>query len=265
MNVRLRLCISIICVGLSMCFLLGMDGRSGTGCGSPECIPCADLKDISFKGIVPDMDVTINSSAVIAASDQLPEYCQVKGSVGSNQFELRLPAKIWNNKLLHAGGAIYCGAINDLAPDALAKGYATTQTDAGHVGTGLPPIGPLIDPTPFYNNLDVKTDWGYRGVHVVTVTAKHLIWKYYGRPVKHSYFRGCSTGGRQALIAAQKFPDDFDGIIGGDGNLFFTGVTLSNIWFEYTNPPVSDNRVLTRAKIPYLKKAVYDACDCLTD
>jgi feruloyl esterase len=146
---------------------------------------------------------------VEAASDgNQPAYCQVTGYVAPNVgFEIRLPSENWNGKLLALGCGGDCGFINAGAcRGPLQRGYACIATDTGHRGQG----GVWA-----YNDLEALTDFAYRAIHVVAIAGKEIVKKHYGSAPKHSYFFGCSTGGRQALIEAQRFPWDFDGIIAG--------------------------------------------------
>ncbi len=113
----------------------------------------------------------------------------------------------WNGKFQFVGGGGWAGIISFPAMvTALQEGYATASTDTGHKGgNALFAI----------NHPEKVVDFAYRAVHETTVQAKAMIAKYYERPARLSYWNGCSTGGRQGLMEAQKFPDDFDAIIAG--------------------------------------------------
>jgi len=107
------------------------------------------------------------------------------------------------------GNGGWRGAIEGVACDAhLRRGYACVANDTGHRGTGGDGLWAL-------NNLQAQVDFGFRAVHVATLTAKEIVSRYYAREAKKSYFMSCSTGGRQGLVEAQRFPWDFDGIIAG--------------------------------------------------
>ena len=122
-------------------------------------------------------------------------------------FRLFLPERAWNERFVQIGSGGHAGYMNDEScAAAVAKGYVCLITDMGHKGTGL-------DSQWARNNVQALVDWGYRATHVATISAKAIIAAYYGRGPKKSYFSGCSTGGRQALQEAQKFPWDYDGII----------------------------------------------------
>ena len=145
----------------------------------------------------------------------LPRHCRVvlvlKPSSDSKiGAELWMPAENWNGKFMMMGNGGFAGSIQGYGDmqEALRLGYATAGSDAGHTAAEGPrhvrarPSGEDVD-------------FSHRAVHETTVTSKQLIKEFYARAAQYSYFKGCSTGGRQAMMAAQRFPDDYDGIIGG--------------------------------------------------
>jgi hypothetical protein len=202
---------------------------------------------------------TINEAYVVPATGTLPEYCRVIGTLEpAINYELRLPTTTWNGKFLQSGCGGGCGYIpiagND---DALARGYAIVANDTGHVGASL-------DFSFGYNNVKAEINWGFRAVHIVTLAAKHLIRDYYGRSPQFSYFRGCSTGGRQGLMEAQVFPEDYDGIVAGAPSNFFTGINgVQDAWSDTVNRDSLGQKILTVDEIPLIREAVYEACDGL--
>src|SRR5260370_36034 len=147
----------------------------------------------------------------------LPEFCRVQGvskpSSDSNiYYEVWLPTQ-WNGRFLSSGEGGYVGALNytrrglDGGLDEIVRrGYATTSTDTGHVAT---------DTYWAVGHPERAKDYLYRAKHLVTVAAKGLIAALYGRPARYSYFNSCSNGGRQALMEAQRYPDDYDGDVVG--------------------------------------------------
>jgi feruloyl esterase len=169
----------------------------------------------------------------------LPQHCRVRGvieqrtGVGGRQFgtgfELRLPTE-WNGRFLFQGGGGLDGQVNPAigsiansgeAP-ALARGFAVVSTDAGHSGS-------IVDAS-FGVDQQARVDYAYAAIGKVTPAAKALVARYYGRPAAHSYFAGCSNGGRQALTAAERYPLYFDGIVAGDPTLRFSRVALDEAW-----------------------------------
>lgn len=163
-------------------------------------------------------------SEVSARTPALPEHCVLTGVIEPRigvdgvrygiGFELRLP-RDWNGRLQFMGVGGTAGYIpaaigspsGDAAP-ALAQGYAVVTSDMGHKGRNAGDASFGLDP-------QARIDWGYRAVDVVTVAAKSLIQRYYGKAPLRSYFVGCSGGGRQAMMAALRNPDHFDGIVAG--------------------------------------------------
>ena len=107
------------------------------------------------------------------------------------------------------GNGGFAGTINyDEMAAGLKQGYATASTDTGHEAGAE-------DASWAYKHREKVVDYGYRGLHLTTVAAKKIVAAMYGKPAGHSYFDGCSNGGREALMEAQRFPDDFDGILAG--------------------------------------------------
>ena len=137
-----------------------------------------------------------------------PGYCEVSGTLSpvagsSIGVTYRLPAS-WNGKVLGIGGGGWQGNLTiQAASEGLRKGYATLQTDAGHAP------GNVWD-TAWASNPEALRDFSYRAIHEMTVAGKQLVEAYYGQPHRKAYYQGCSTGGRMGLMAAQRFPGDFD-------------------------------------------------------
>jgi Tannase and feruloyl esterase len=148
--------------------------------------------------------------------EPIPQHCRVKltlkPSADSNiSSELWMPTDNWNGKLLVVGNGGFAGSIQGYGDMqiALRLGYATAATDTGH-NAADGPNGMFALGHP-----EKIVDFAYRAVHETTVESKRLIKAYYDRAARYSYFKGCSTGGRQAVMAAQRFPEDYDGIIAG--------------------------------------------------
>jgi feruloyl esterase len=219
-------------------------------------LACADLAKQNFAAI-PEAPTTVLSANLVAANDKLPGYCRVRGSVTSHVgFELRLPLERWNGKILMQGCLGYCGMIMiEDADDALAKGYATVATDLGHSGTPL-------DATWAYDNRDAEIDFGFRATHVVTVAAKAIVDAFNGKAPSRSYFRGCDTGGRQGLVAAEQYPADFDGIIAGAPASTKLGL-IGDYWSAMANLDAQKHALLTPQHIYLLRGAVMAKCDAL--
>lgn len=171
--------------------------------------------------------VTIAAAVAVAPTVGEPGYCRVEGTMathgdgapdGSAHFELALP-DAWQRRLLVMGNGGNAGSLQastntvDRA-SALPKGYATIVSDTGHTG-GTFNASFVIDAQGKRDTATV-TDFFYRATHDVTATAKQLVRAYYNAEISHAYFDGCSTGGRMAMMEAERYPEDFDGVISGD-------------------------------------------------
>ncbi|MGH9562321.1 MAG: tannase/feruloyl esterase family alpha/beta hydrolase, partial [Terracidiphilus sp.] len=154
---------------------------------------------------------------VVAAPAKLPAFCRIRITVPPTiKLEVWMPASGWNHKFEAVGNGGKAGTISYAAmATALREGYATASTDTGHEGRES-------DTTWAYHHPELIKDFAYRAIHEMTVTAKSVIAAYYGKPASFSFFDGCSTGGRQGLMEAQRYPEDYDGILSGDPVINYT-------------------------------------------
>lgn len=210
---------------------------------------------------LPDAPTALKAAGLVAAGsgqlNDLPAYCRIEGVIAPRvTFELRLPTENWNGKFLMQGCGGMCGILNmEAAEDSLIKGYAVVNTDMGHSGTG----GIAIYA---YNDRQSEIDFGYRATHVVAAASKVIVSDFYGKAPLKSYFNGCSTGGRQAMVEAQRFPHNFDGIIAGAPVLNEIGDgTLHLLWSARANLGVDGRPILSSKKLPMIRKSVLAACD----
>jgi feruloyl esterase len=187
--------------------------------------------------------------------EKLPSFCRVAATLKPSprsdiKMEIWLPASGWNGKLEVVGNGAFAGTISYPAlATALAAGYAAASTDTGHTG---PSSNTFV-------NQDVLVDFAHRAIHETTAAAKTVVDAFYGSAPKSSYFNGCSTGGRQALTAAQRYPEDFNGIVAGAPASYGSKQTFGQIWiYEATATPEA---ALSREKQQALHAAVLDACD----
>jgi feruloyl esterase len=171
--------------------------------------------------------VQVTQATATAASDTAPAHCAVQGTMetkgegapsGSARFALQLPDQ-WRQRFLLMGVGGNAGTLTPSvnATDrlsALGKGYAVIVQDSGHVGNGTD-AGWLRTPDGKQDRAKM-IDFLYRAAHDVTITGKQFARAYYAEPVRRAYFDGCSTGGRMAMMEAERYPADFDGIIAGD-------------------------------------------------
>lgn len=201
---------------------------------------------------------TITAAAIVPAAGTRPQYCRVDGHVAvpGNEvnFRLGLPDG-WNGKFLFQGVGGLGGTIANL-DSSLTRGYAAASTDTGHVSSD----------TTWGGNRAKEIDYGYRGTHVTAVASKAIASAFYAKPVQYAYFNGCSNGGRQAMMEVQRYPDDFDGVIGGHPA---TGTPMQvGRAIVYQHMLASPDNYLSPEKVEVLSKATLAACDAtdgLTD
>ncbi len=196
------------------------------------------------------------------AATMSPEFCEVVAETSpdaSSKIGLvfRLPEN-WNGKLLGLGGGGFAGNVTLVeALPALARGYSTLQTDAGHPSAQPWDTSWAVktDGTP---NVSSLLDFGFRAVHEMAVIGKQVVTAYYGRPIRHAYFQGCSQGGRQGMEESQRYPTDFDGIISG-APAFNDESRVSMSLISRAFRPVPSK--LSRVQIQLVNSAVLRACD----
>lgn len=231
------------------------DWQDSTLPATPKATPHIDCAALwSLTGY----DWTVVSLTAVPADANAPAHCRLVGQIQPEvRFEVLLPSE-WNGRLYMFGNGGYAGesleASSRVASGrrALARGFAVAQTNTGHDAV-TEPLGS------FATSPQKLLDYAYRAVHVTAVTAKSVLRQYYDVPVNRAYFDGCSTGGRQGLMSAQRFPEDFDGIVAGAPVLDFTSTMVSY---------VDSQRALAKASIgPELVKVladtIYTKCDAV--
>jgi Tannase and feruloyl esterase len=213
-------------------------------------------------------NTTITSAAIVPAGNfklppglvpsiDLPAFCRVQAEIKPTadsliKIEVWMPADGWNGKFEQMGNGGLAGAINlyFLASE-MKKGFATAGTDDGHEGQGTDGSWAIGHP-------EKVKDFGYRAVHETNVAAKKIIAAFYQKPFRYSYFSGCSEGGREALMEAQRFPDDFDGILAGSAAHYWTQLMAAFAWnAQAMNDPAA---FLPESKRPAVQKAAVAAC-----
>lgn len=204
-------------------------------------------------------EVKIHSAALVTANGDVPEHCDVRGVIWPEAgFAIKLPTA-WNDRFQMVGNGGTAGVIS-FAPmnNALRKGFATASTDTGH-DAAKEPLATFAYVTPENPNGRRKfLDFAYLAVHETAVLAKQVIQSYYGAAPRYSYWVGCSTGGRQGLQEAQRYPGDFDGLVIGAPGLYNTGNSMRRIWVGQSQMGAG---AIPVEKLPLLTKAVYDKCD----
>ena len=192
-----------------------------------------------------------------AAELNLPAYCRVAASLKPSsdseiKMEIWLPISGWNGNLEANGNGGWTGSINPAAlADGLHRGYAAAMSDLGHEGSSADfALG----------HPEKLVDFGYRASHEMTVAAKTITAKFYGRAAKLSYWNGCSAGGRSALIEAQRYPADYDGIVAGSPGLNWTGRATQAVWIAQATHK-DEASFLPPGKFILIHNAVLQACD----
>ena len=210
---------------------------------------------IATSEVVPGGEFTPPGSSTALV---LPSFCRVVAmTTPAVNFEVWLPINEWNGKFQGVGNGGMAGRISYAAMGtALKRGYATASTDTGHKAGDIP-----FDSSWALGRPDLIEDYGHRALHVTTVNAKAVTEAFYGEPARYSYYVGCSKGGQQGLMEAQRYPDDYDGLIAGapanDWTRFYAG---AHLWYSLAmlDDPES---YLPPAKLPALGDAVNAACD----
>jgi Tannase and feruloyl esterase len=218
-------------------------------------------------------DTTITAATVVAAGafvpkpgnglaamyKELPEFCRIEGLIAPSadshiEFEVWMPATGWNNRYLGVGNGGFAGSINypGLA-GALKTGYAVSSTDTGHKGGSTDAVWAL-------GHFEKIVDYGYRGVHEMSEKSKAIVRAFYGSNAKHNYFNGCSNGGRQAMVEAQRYPADFDGIIAGAPANNLTHLVADFVW-DMQALDASPATYITAGQLRAVENAEVEACD----
>lgn len=240
---------------------------------SADAQRCAALMAADFEG-VPDaptrltaariVDVAAvppetppNAPQAVLAASPIKQYCQVLGYVApQNKFELRLPLPSqWNGKFLLAPCAGFCGAVQAVfCNPSLARGYASITGNGGHDG------GIGFDGLWAANSPGLQEDLAWRHNHVIALAGKAITAKYYGKLIARSYLSGCSKGGHAALMEAQRFPDDFDGLIAAAPVYDLVGRALVAAWWAQAVDNTQRGSILTRSIAEAVQSSVLARC-----
>ena len=235
--------------------------------GTLSALDCAALAELKL----PDIRIqeAVASQGEEAQSENLPEgvssrspratlpHCKVTGVIGSEvRFEVLLPDD-WNGKFLMGGGGGFVGSLGYQGRFSVNRGYATAATDTGHQGDGIRAEWAHGQP-------ERRINYGYLAVHRTTEAAKAIVRAYYEKPAERAYFMGCSNGGRQAMMSAQRFPDDFDGIVAGAPAHDFSGVLAAfayNMQRIFPDPGALTEPVITPQNRRLLESEILRRCD----
>jgi feruloyl esterase len=214
-----------------------------------KCIACERLTELR----IPDVRITEAVTVKTGAS-----HCKVLGIIGKEiRFEILLPYE-WNGIFVMGGGGGFVGNIKNAARSAVNSGYATSGTDTGHDGRGS------VSANWALNNMERQVNFGHLAIHRTAEVSKALIASYYGDYPKFSYFIGCSRGGGQAMMEAQRYPYDFDGIVAGAPA--FNWTELATEFVQNTRavyPRNLTSPIISAEHLKILQDAVLDQCDLL--
>src|SRR5215467_815438 len=262
-------------VPLVAAMLLGVSGPASAGTADalpgsrgPAAGPitpvtsCASLAHMNFTGV----PGKVTSAAVVTDPPPAPQvpFCDVKGVFApQTQFEIKLPVATWHGQYVQEGCEALCGSLQQLSDypfggftcPAVQNGELALATDdEGHTSSSL------TDGLWAKDSFALRVVFGMTSEHSLAQMAKAVITAYYGQPASFGYYDGCSTGGREALMLAQRYPGDFNGIIAGAPASNVAPLALLNAWLVTTNTGPGGHQILTAGKIPALHAAVIAAC-----
>ena len=182
-----------------------------------EAAQCEALQDLR--------NLTILGAGIRSNPADGSDYCYVRGIIPpAIHFHVQLPLQQdWNGRFLQWGDGGKDGDL-DFAPERVAEGYAVANSNLGH-DNGVEPGASFG-----FNNRQAEIDFGYRAVHLTAAAGKRLVAEYYSQSPRYSYFEGCSQGGRQGFMSAQRFPGDFDGIVAGAPAFNYQGLNAAGTW-----------------------------------
>jgi len=257
----------LVCAALAVAPMLATAPMLGTTCESLASLKLPSTRIIEAHTVAAGA-FTVSPSTPPPPPGQgafdfstMPAFCRVQGVIQPSndshiEFEVWLPASGWNGKFEGVGNGGFAGSINYAAlAQAVIAGYATSSTDTGHKGGGTDAMWALGHP-------EKIVDYGYRAIHETSEKSKAVVRAFYGEGPQHSYFSGCSNGGRQALMEAQRYAADYDGLIAGAPSANFTRIAAGFTWDEQSleADPAS---YIPANKFPAIEKAALAKCDAL--
>jgi feruloyl esterase len=234
----------------------GPNAATTGSCDSLTSLVLPGAKITSAKSVAAGTFSVPGAARQNPAFKQLPEFCRVAATLTPSadshiEMELWMPAANWNGKFLAVGNGGWAGNIvTDAIATGLSRGYAAASNDTGHQDAGAA----------FAMRPEKLIDFGYRAMHEMTVRSKTIVQAFYNRAPQLSYYQGCSTGGRQGLMEAQRYPDDFDAIIAGApvNNQIRLNVSQTALQVEMLKDP---SRIVPPNKVTLFANAVMAACD----
>jgi feruloyl esterase len=248
-----------------------------TTCRAASAAPCESLRTVPFEHTIvtaaaivpagtfaPRLTSGVQPPSTVFAS--LPEFCRVEGISSPTtdsriEFEIWLPTSRWNGRYMGVGNGGSGGALNYFAAtgpslaEALHRGFAASSTDTGHRGED--------DDFSFARgHREQRIDYHYRAIHETALVAKAVVRAFYGAGPKYSYFSGCSDGGRQGLVEAQRYPSDYDGVLVCGPAVHRTHSVAAWIWVAQAVAAGPDSEI-PPSKLLMIHDAVIASCDAL--
>lgn len=226
---------------------------------SPDAATCERLAELQLDDVT-DIAAELVTSGTAESQGDLPEFCRVALTVApAIGIELWLPTDEYNHRFQAVGGGGYAGHINfEGMADALRAGYATASTDTGHAGDGLD--GSFALAADGGLDMPLIEDFAFRSLIALTDASRALIGEFYGQPANYAYWNGCSTGGREGLVLAQRHPEAYDGILAGAPAINWDRFLPTLLW-----PQVVMNEELggpiEGCKLALATDAAVEACD----
>jgi hypothetical protein len=223
---------------------------------------CAAITGLTDLAANPQYPAAIASSTDVKAANGNPEYCDVQGMIApQTHFDLQLPVSTWQGRYLQNGCGGYCGTVSGQtfpSCDATLGGdFAMATDDEGHVTAAGLGGGGLFA----FNDQKLRNEYGYESEQALYDVSREIIKDYYGVYPDESYYNGCSDGGREAMEMAERYPDDFNGIIAGAPEIIAGPLNAENqTWDVRVNTDANGNAILTDNLLPSLHAAVLAAC-----
>jgi feruloyl esterase len=263
---------------VTSCHAQGGDAKLGAKPGNSSAA-CAGLIAMRIEHTSISSAATANADMKIGPYGPQPAHCVVEGEIDKHtgadgaeygdRFQLRMPEQ-WNGRFLFQGGGGLDGTLSpavggSAAGTALSRGYAVVSTDGGHQAKS--PMDGSFGADP-----EARADFQYRSTDLVAGVAKKILTQFYGRGPDHSYFMGCSNGGREGMVAAERFPADFDGVVAGDPAFNLTRAAIAEAWFTVKLSEIAPKdangkpqlgRAFSDTDLNLLSSAVFKACDAL--
>jgi len=237
-----------------------------SACAALHAADCRSLKSLKLENTTITLAESITPGRLTIMDSRpsftgLPAFCRVMGVLrptadSAIHFEVWLPSQNWNGRLLGAGNGGFAGTIGyDELSAYLKRNFAVAGSDAGHQGNAT-------DATWAYKHPEKVKDFGWRAVHLTRLRAGEIISSYYGKRENKAYFDSCSDGGREALMEAQRFPADYDGILAGAPANAWSSMLGAGVMVIQTRQ--SDPRAyFSDLKLPAIQKASLAACDAI--